>query len=188
MAKNTCKGKFMNKRLQLEELDIPTDDLDCWTRYPKHRWVYDLSRVLDSQGIFWSPINLPGLIKLANLVLETDQQLPADQGNIYIEEPSGTHRHTDVYITKGSIKLLKFTDAETGQELTEIDGELEIKINAFISMHFTKYTGVVSLETYRNQIFRVQLRPRSHLSEKSNIDIVKISKKIFKRANQEVTV
>lgn len=44
-----------------KEIDFPQDDVECWDRYPKHRWVYDLSRLLDTQNIKWSPFETSSL-------------------------------------------------------------------------------------------------------------------------------
>ena len=34
---------------------IPTDDPDCWTWYPKHRWIYDKLKIAESQGLTCGP-------------------------------------------------------------------------------------------------------------------------------------
>jgi len=36
------------------DIKIPLNDVDCWYLYPKHNWVYDASRLFDSQNIKWS--------------------------------------------------------------------------------------------------------------------------------------
>ena len=51
----------MNRKTDTQELDIPKDDIECWTRYPKYRWVYELSRLLDSQHIRWSLFEIDDL-------------------------------------------------------------------------------------------------------------------------------
>jgi len=45
----------MQEKFDTSNIDIPKDDIECWQRYTKHRWVYDLSRLLDIQNIAWSP-------------------------------------------------------------------------------------------------------------------------------------
>ena len=37
------------------DVDIPTDDPDCWHWYPAHRWVYDKIAVALSQGLDAAP-------------------------------------------------------------------------------------------------------------------------------------
>jgi hypothetical protein len=71
-------------------------------------------------------------------------------------------------------------DPESGLEVVDVDGGLDLKISAYVAIHFGKYVGAISVETHKNQIYSIQLRPRSQLSQKNNIDIIKISKRIYK--------
>ena len=66
----------MQKKTDIQEFDIPKDDIECWDRYPRHRWVYDLSRLLDSQHISWSPFITNELkFKINNIRLESQTQV-----------------------------------------------------------------------------------------------------------------
>lgn len=177
----------MNKKVDTTELDIPIDDIDCWERYPKHRWVYDLSRLLDSQHIKWSPYETEEFaFAEPNLVLEAQRLKSRRPGFIYIKKNESPVMYTEVYITKGEIKLMRHIDPQTHTELDTIIGEIELRLNAFVAMHFSKFTGVITCRTHGNDIYRVQLRPYSELGQNTSIDIVKLTKRIYKRSDTNV--
>lgn len=174
----------MNRKLDTSELDIPKDDIECWERYTKHRWVYDMSRLLDSQGIVWTPYESHNLLnRELNMELYSIRPLLRQPGYIYINRPQTQHLHSEVYVIKGEIKLMRHIDPVTVTQLDPVIGDLELRINAFITLHFQKFTGVVSLETYAAEIHRVRLRP--HLTDQYNIsaDIAKLLKRIYKRTD-----
>jgi hypothetical protein len=174
----------MHKKTDTIELDFPKDDIDCWEKYTKHRWVYDLSRLLDAQSIKWSPYEIDGLSdKELNIVLQTTKDVASEPGFIYTKKPSGRHLYTEVYITKGEIKLMRHIDSKTGTELPNIIGELELRINAFVTLYFQKFTGVISLETFATEIFRVRLRPYTSPVTETNVEIIKLLKRIYKKTD-----
>jgi len=174
----------MHKKTDTMELNIPKDDIDCWERYPKHRWVYDLSRLLDAQHIEWSPYEVPMYpYRELNIKLVTAQPLTRQPGFIYTNYPTGDHLYTEVYIAKGEIKLIKHIDPKTDTELPNLVGEVELRINAFVTLHFAKFTGVITCETYGRDIYRIQLRAHSDLSLITNSEIIKIKKRIYKRSD-----
>src|SRR5271165_2933417 len=105
----------MHKKTDTNELDIPKDDIDCWERYPKHRWVYDLSRLLDAQNIKWSPYEISTLPdKEKNMRLHTTKDLVFQPGYIWFKRPEGRHTITEMYLIKGEIKLMRHIDLATG--------------------------------------------------------------------------
>ena len=170
----------MQKKIETQDLDIPQDDLDCWDRYPTHRWVYDISRLLDAQNIKWSPFNsLPMMI--ANMYFETEKEVAYVPAYIYINEPIGKQHITEVYITKGEIKHMRYICKSTKKEVTEDVGDIELRISAFISIHFQKFTGVISVETIGSDIYAIRLRPTPELALVANADIAKLIKRIYKK-------
>lgn len=167
----------MHKKIDISELDIPKDDFDCWDRYPKHRWVYDLSRLLDAQSIKWKPFfseNLPYLVD--NLVLHGKEICAT--GHIYVNIPSEIEIESEVFILKGEIKHIKHISDKIEEELL---GKVELRINAFVTLHFQKFTGVISVRTHGNQIFRISLKSKSELALETNSDIVRLIKRIYKK-------
>lgn len=176
----------MQKKTDMHDLDIPTDDIECWERYPKHRWVYDLSRLLDAQNIKWSPFELPDMQREINMRLESNTPVIKQPGMIYIKPPEGRHMFTEVYIAKGEVKHMRHIDPKTGKELPSLIGEVELRLSAFITLHFVRFTGVITAETYNNEIHRIQLRPKSDLGQEENSNIVKLAKRIYKKT--EITL
>jgi hypothetical protein len=178
----------MHKKTDTIELDIPRDDIDCWERYPKHHWVYDLSRLLDVQHINWSPYEVSMYPhRTLNMYLFTEQALIRQPGFIYIKFPEGDHLITEVYITKGEIKLIRHIDPKTSKELPNLIGEVELRLNAFVTLHFAKFTCVITCETHGHDIYRMQLRAHSDLSLTTNSEIIKLTKRIYKRSDVTLT-
>lgn len=176
----------MQKKIDINELDIPVDDVECWERYPKHHWVYDLSRLLDAQNIKWSPFETPGMQREINILIDTDKPVVRQPGFIYTKKAEGRRLFTEIYIAKGEVKLMRHIDPETNKELTQLIGEVELRLSAFITLYFVRFTGVISAETYGNEIHRIKLRPQSDLSQEENANIVKLAKRIYKKT--EVTL
>lgn len=176
----------MQKKTDINELDIPVDDVECWDRYPKHHWVYDLSRLLDAQNIKWSPFEVEGMHREVNMALETQQPLVRQPGFIYMKRPEGQRLFTEVYIAKGEIKHMRHIGPNTGKELAQLVGEVELRLSAFVTLYFVRFTGVITAETYGNEIHRLKLRPQSDLSQEENTNIVKLAKRIYKKT--EITL
>lgn len=177
----------MQRKTDTIDLNNPIDDVDCWERYPKHRWMYDLTRLLDAQSIKWSLYFTDDM---------TDRELIYDMYSakaiirqysvIYTKKAREPHTLTEVYIVKGEIKLMRHIDAKTRAEVSGLIGELELRINAFVTLYFQKFTGVVGIETYVNEIFRIQLRPYVELSKETNQEVIKLVKRIYKRSDTTV--
>lgn len=174
----------MQKRTDTQDLNIPKDDLECWDRYPKHRWVFDLSRLLDVQNIKWSPFETDLLKdRIVNMYFETVMPVSILPAFIYIDKPVGEHIFTEVYLSKGEIKLLRHVDKTTGKEIEEPTGNIELRINAFTSMHFQKFTGVLTIESVNNDIMSIRLRAYTEIEQTSNSNIIKLVKRIYKKTD-----
>lgn len=177
----------MHRKTENIELDIPKDDIECWERYPKHHWVYDMSRLLDAQSIKWAPYATSELDwSMQNLVLYSDRKSLCSNGVIYTKNPEGPRMWTEVYVAKGEIKLMRHIDSVTGASDTLVGG-IELRINAFVTLYFSKFNGVFTAETYGNDIYRIQLRPYSDLALTTNTDIVKLTKRIYKKTDLSVS-
>jgi hypothetical protein len=173
----------MNKKIENTELDAPVDDLDCWMRYPKHRWVYDFSRLLDSQNIFWSPFPDNNLdYSRANIELLQQDNTRISNGYVWTKKPEGTNILSEVYLVKGEIKKIRQMDPESGQLLDNSVGEIELKINAFVNIYFGKFTGILSITTIGNFIFQVSLR-RLPNSTSTSAELLKLISRIYKKPN-----
>ena len=174
----------MHRKLDTLDLDIPKDDVECWERYPKHRWVYDLSRLLDAQNIKWSPYETDSLKDTeVNIYLESPKNIVYETSHIYINRPEGDHILAEVYITKGEIKLSRYFDKRTRLEIQDFIGTIELRINAFVSMHFQKFTGIITAELIGNNIMSIRLRAYPELSSTTNPDITRLTKRIYKKTD-----
>lgn len=174
----------MHRKTDTQDFDIPRDDIECWDRYPKHRWVYELSRLLDAQNIKWSPFEIDSLPdRELNIDMYSRKPLIRQPGYIYMKKSDGRHILTEMYITKGEIKLMRHIDPDTKLELPSLIGEVELRLNAFVTLYFQKFTGVVGIETYANEIYRVQLRPHVDITSETNQEVVKLAKRIYKKSD-----
>ena len=177
----------MHKKIDIQELDIPKDDIECWERYTKLHWVYDLSRLLDAQNIKWSPYSVGELIHAEpNMILYSDKNYQIDSGQIYLKKPNGNHLFTELYIAKGEIKLIRHINPETGEELPTLSGEIQLRLSAFTSLHLHKFTGVFTAETWTNDIFRIRLCPHADINYETNQEVIKLVKRIYKKIDVNI--
>lgn len=175
----------MHKRIDTVELDIPQDDIECWDRYPKYKWVYDVSRVLDAQNIKWAPFETNILTdKIANMTLHTVDGIQYEKSHVFVGKLTGDCYITDVYIVKGEIKLLRCANADTQSISPDLPGDVELRINAFVSIYFQKFTGVLSTHTVGNNIYAIHLLSTLNTD---GIEETKLIKKIYK-ANTVIQV
>lgn len=172
----------MHKKIEIIDLDIPRDDLECWDRYPKYRWAYDKTRLFDAQNIKWSPFRINELNNTTPIICLDSNDMNIDAGTIYYSKPLGSAIISEIYIAKGEIKFIQHFDKITGRTIEQIAGDIEIRIIAFVSMHFQKFTGVVSAEIIGTGIYEIHLHPiNSDFSLNANNEIIKIVKRIYKR-------
>lgn len=176
----------MHKKTLLHGLDVPINDDECWARYPKHRWVYDMSRLLDSQNISWH-LYSTNEQNCAHRCIDIVSKHDYKSGEIYTKTPEGAHLFTEVFIVKGEVKAIRHIDPNTNLVQSMPVGEIELRINAFVTLHFQKFTGIITTETFSNEIFRVHLRARSDLSQETNNEIIRLLKRIYKRTDSTVS-
>jgi hypothetical protein len=174
----------VNKKLETQEFNIPNDDIECWEKYPKHRWVYDLSRLLDAQNIKWSPFATDSLtVKKSNISLISSRPITSDTGYIYIQKPSEDYVITELYIVKGEIKLIRYIDPLTKASISNLHGNTELRLSAFVSLYFQKYTGVLTAKMISDEMYGAFLRPYLGITYETNQDILKLIKRIYKKSS-----
>lgn len=178
----------MQKKINAHDIDHPIDDIDCWDRYPKHRWVYEASRLLDAQNIKWSPFKTDTFYyetpTMSLWSTSSDESLNVTSGIIYAEPPHGRHMYNEIYLSKGEIKAIRHIDPTTSKDLPDLIGEVELRINAFVALYFTKFTGVITCETFGNEIRDIKLRSHSFISSMTNTEYLKLIKRIYKKTEQ----
>jgi hypothetical protein len=172
----------MHKKTDIHDLDIPIDDIECWDKYPKHRWVYDMSRLLDAQNIKWSPFKTDALgDQVVNMYLHSEKAVVYMPAWIYINNPVGKQILSEVYIVKGEIRHIRYVDNTSKQIILDNVGDIELRISAFVSMHFQKFTGVITTETVGTDIYAIRLRPIPELALVANTEVSKLIKRIYKK-------
>lgn len=178
----------MQKKIDTQDLDIPVDDIECWNRYPKYNWVYDLSRLLDAQHIKWSPFAKEDMQTLAaNMFLESSNNVPYVPAYIYLVPPVGKQLIVEAYLVKGEVKHMRFADKDTKNIITESTGNAELRISAFIAIHFQKFTGVISAEIIGSNIYSIKLKPHPELALTAPI-ILKVIRRIYKKNDNLIDV
>ena len=178
----------MHRKTETLEIDIPKDDIECWEKYPKYRWVYEMTRLLDAQNIKWSPYKTDVLYdQEANIVLHSTGPINVQSGIIYVRKSPGIHMFSEMYISKWEIKLLRHIDPATQLELEELIGELELRLSAFATLYFQKFTGVIAIESFGNELVRICLRPHIDISKEANTEVIKLLKRIYKKADSTAT-
>jgi len=179
----------MQKKIDINDLDIPKNDIECWNRYPKHKWVYDKSRLFEAQNIEWSPFtrdHLPDHVYTFDI--DTETSIPGVYylgGRICYKKLNERELINQVYILKGEIKLLQHFDARSKLQLDTTIGDVELRINAFVTLYFQKFSGVVTFETDGNQIIRAKLRPEPGIIP--NSENVKLYKRIYKKVELDIS-
>jgi hypothetical protein len=78
---------------------------------------------------------------------------------------------------------MRHIDTLTGRELESIFGEVELRLNAFTTLYFQKFTGVITTETFGNEIFRIKLKPYSDPEQERNQEVIKLLRRIYKKSD-----
>lgn len=168
-------------------VDIPLTDEHAWKMYPKYNWVYSTSRLLDMQNIEWSPFYRPGFVwtlpefslwsnsfwsPLKPAVVNSVGQRSEDfkyEGGIFMAPIVGEKLTTDIAILKGEIKWAahhRTEDDGTKTVLTELRGDVELRISALVTLHFKKFAGVISVDTIGHDIVAARLHLTTELVSK----------------------
>lgn len=171
---------------------IPSTDKEAWEQYNTLNWVYDTQRLLDAQHIKWSPFygcpfryaipihhfDNEVLIIEDNPIMLVGDKIP---GKVFIENPGiEKHRFTETVIVKGEIKMVIQTE-DNLSPTNSLVGEAELRIYAFVTMYFQKFSGCASFETYGNEIYATKLRPTSSMLPNYEADVPKLLKRHLKR-------
>ena len=163
------------------DVNVPTDDIDCFEWFPRYRWTYEKLKIAQSQGlpcgmaddvpevfpVFAKPnINLKGMGLGSGVVSSRAafDKLPPD--HMWMPVFSGEHISTDCAIVNGKVCWIRhalgypwhegmFTHwvIETGQRV-----ELESFLSTWVERHMAGYTGMMNFETIGGHIIETHLR------------------------------
>jgi hypothetical protein len=165
-----------------DDVNVPTEDADCWTWYPLHRWVYNKLAVAQSQGIVSAPhgvmppafpvfskpiVNLRGM-GTGSRVIASAKEYPAavTPGHFWMELLRGDHVSTDVAVENGRPVWWRHATGAPRKGGTfdywEVHPEpmpaLEESAGRWITRSMHDYTGMLNLETIGGRIIEVHLR------------------------------
>jgi hypothetical protein len=174
----------MQKKTDIHELDIPKDDVECWNRYTKFHWVYDLSRLFEAQSLKWSPFKTEEFFvkrKTYDIISANSQT----DSYIYTKDIDGDLTISEVYLIKGELKYMRHINSTTLEELP-LNGQIELRLNAFSTLYFQKFTGVITIETIGIDIVRIRLRPYVDIMEEKNHEVIKLLRRIYKKSETSI--
>lgn len=127
-------------------MNIPTNKKETPQKY---MWTMDTAYILNEQQLIWSPFKNETLtfpLPAINSDLE-------NTGTIYIEEPTEEKINTCLLLSKGELKhIFQYTEKDI---LTSIDGNSELRVMAFTTIHFKKYTGILNFSSYGKNIISI---------------------------------
>jgi hypothetical protein len=164
------------------DVNIPTEDSDAWSWYPRHRWVYDKIAVALSQGleaaphgvtprrfpVFSKPItNLRGM-GVASRVLHSasDYMRCLTPGHMWMTRLEGRHISSDTAIVDGEPCWWRHVTGTPGPDGTfdrwvvqaGREEAIEDYCGAWIRSHLRNYTGILNIETIGARMIEVHLR------------------------------
>ncbi len=163
-------------------VDIPTEDADAWTWFPRHRWIYDKLAVAQSQGIPAAPhgvmppsfpvfskplMNLRGMGTGSQVIASPEAYAAAlTPGHFWMELLEGEHVSTDVAVQAGRAAWWRHATGIPRPGGTfdrwvvhaEARPQLEAACGAWIASHLADYTGMLNLETIGGRIIEAHLR------------------------------
>lgn len=162
-------------------IDVPLNDETAFKLYPRYNWVYSTSRILDMQNIEWAPFAMNGLdFPLKEFALVDDES----GGTIYTHKLDGDKLTTDVAIMKGELKWVahhKTCEDGTKELISELRGDIELRISALTTLHFKKFAGIISVDTIGRDIIAVRLRMTTDVVDQYPEDWLKRVLRIYNR-------
>lgn len=172
-----------------EDYNIPLTDYDCYDRYHKHIWIYDLAKMRDNQHLKYDLFKTDECTQAVkqssfnkdatHLIDEEFFHGELERGCIFIPPVSGEAIFTDMIIYRGEIKWFKHHDQT--DFLDTIHGELELRALAIVALFFQSFNGIMSFQSYGPDIFVLHLHPDRHMITKYDDEAQKLIKKIFKK-------
>lgn len=146
--------------------EILLSDNEVWKSLPKLRWVYNTTNILDIQKVEWSPSEVPNSVALPTFSFSDNNTLDdhlKNSGYIFVPPLGEEHIIIDTVISKGDIKWQQYRSYDKcvmNQEvLDHINGEIKLKIDAFIRLNFNKFYGFINFETIGKTIVAIRLKP-----------------------------
>lgn len=170
--------------LKCKNYNIPLNDLNAWSSYPNHNWVYNRLELAKYQGIKCAPmpikppdniypiiikpiINLYGMghkiIKINNYD-EFEKEWYDNNTDFWSEFLIGDHKSWDFVVNKGKILYHSCFIGNTDDTLGKftlwksINSNIPVNLIKFIEKEFNTFIGCVNIETIGNKMIECHLR------------------------------
>ncbi|MFO1133161.1 MAG: hypothetical protein U1E16_14265 [Hyphomicrobiales bacterium] len=165
-----------------DHVAIPTDDPDCWTLFPGHRWIYDKLRVAETQGltagphgvippsfpVFSKPItNLKGM-GLGSRIIRSTEEMDHHYrpGHMWMPLLMGQHVSTDCAVENGCIVWLRHATGLPWDDgmfrYWTVHGasfaEIARHLASWVEANMAGYSGMMNFETIGGTIIEAHLR------------------------------
>jgi hypothetical protein len=164
------------------DVNIPTEDGDAWSWYPRYRWVYNKLAVAESQGLLCAPhgvdppswpvfskpvLNMRGMGAGSRMLRSQAEYRQAQRpGHLWMELLSGEHVSTDVAVQDGEpcwwrhARGIPLKGGMFDYWIVEAEAREPIRQygTLWIRRHLPEYTGMVNFETIGEKIIEVHLR------------------------------
>jgi len=155
----------------------PEANKDAWTLYTKYNRVQQTSVLFDFQHVEWSPF------EDSNYTLKhTAFNIEDYVGDIYTAELTGDSLSTAVAVNKGDIKWIMHYNEKTLIPLNDIRGSLELRIGAFVTTAFKKFSGIVTFKSIGDDIVAIDLKVDDKFIE--SLDDEELNKNIKRLYNR----
>ena len=182
LERDPWRVQYFDKVLCPEDVFIPTDDADCWTLFPNHRWVYDKLRVAETQGLCCGPhglmpptypvfskpmINLKGM-GFGSLAIhcQVEMERHYQPGHMWMPLLVGEHISTDCAVVDGTVCWLRHALGLSGTGgmfrhwiiAASPQAEIEKDLRTWVGTYMRGYTGMMNFETIGKKIIEAHLR------------------------------
>lgn len=155
-----------------EHDEVPCSFSDSLNKNSKNKWVCETTKILDMQSIPWSPVSKEPLMNAIDafnygngvvhdpILLQDNVVLP---GKVFVNAGiyQGENIFTDVAVFKGDIKWkqhYKYIKSKKNYELISDEyGDVLLMINALLCLHFSKYSGIINIQTIGKNIIGINL-------------------------------
>jgi len=108
---------------------------DMFIQNAKYNWLCNGIELLNLQKVEWYPFEHGEFVYPVDIF-----SLEGHNEKIYIETPDGDEIESSVKVLKGSAKEISHRNSQ-GEIITQELGSHNLRIHAFIIMHFKKFSG-----------------------------------------------
>ena len=130
----------------------PKTNIEAWVEYPKFNKVQQTSALFDFQHVEWQPFE-DDQFNISHPAFNIDGY----EGNIYTKPLRGDDLTTYVAVNKGDIKWIAHTPRGTFEFEDQIRGSLELRIGAFVTTVYKKFSGIISFDSVGDNVVAVNM-------------------------------